>query len=235
MKYLLLALSIACSWQGLAQDPILYDHTWHLHELIIDGKSVPFPLEPGGVTLFFDEELPFDHNFQTFVCQEATSEVMYDDPNFSFSFVQPFEAGGLVCDFQTWLDFEQLYFDFFRNEEGFPFVYNISSFEGDFLLVITSESGNSAIYGDKILAVTNRELLNISLYPNPVYELLHILAPNTEVLSIEICSVEGRRIRSFEGMGQNGNEISMVNLDSGVYFVHIRTDSGEVTKKIIKE
>jgi len=235
MKQLLLALFISCSWQGIAQDPILYEHTWHLHELIIDGISEPFPLEAGGVILIFDEDLLFDWNFQTFVCQEANSELMYDDPNSSFSFVQPFDSGGLVCDFQSWLDFEQLYFDFFRDELASPFVYNITSSGGDFLLVITSESGNSAIYGDKILAVPNRELLNITLYPNPTDDLLNLSSSSNEILSVHIYTIEGRLVSSIKKEHQDISEINVSHLKSGVYFLTISTDIGQVTKKIIKK
>lgn len=228
--------SIASSLQCLAQDPILYEHTWYLHDLIIDGTSNPLPPDALIIPLFFTDVPPGDLNFQTFVCQEAVSEVMFDDPNSSFSFVQGFFVGGIECEFMsTAEEFEIKYFDFFRDEISFPFVYGISSSNGNFTLIITSESGDQAIYGDQLLAVNDEKLVDVGLYPNPVSNIITISSPNIEILSIHIYNLEGKRISSFERMGQDINEVSLANLNSGLYLLKIFFDGGQVTKKIIKK
>ena len=236
MKHLLLVLSLTCTLQCFAQDPILYEHTWYLHDLIIDGTSNPLPPDALIIPLFFTDEPPGDLNFQTIVCQEAVSEVMFDDPNSSFSFVQGFFVGGIECEFMsTAEEFETKYFDFFRDEISFPFVYGISSSNGNFTLIITSESGDRAIYGDQLLAVNDENLVEVGMYPNPVSDLLTLSSPNNEILSVHIYNLEGKQISRSERMSQNRNEIDLTNLNSGLYFLKIFFNGGQVTKKIIKK
>lgn len=71
----------------------------------------------------------------------------------------------------------------------------------------------------------------ISVYPNPVANLLHIRVPNTATLE---------KVVVYNSLGQkltegNGPEIMLNNVASGVLFVSITTDGGTFHKKIIKK
>lgn len=75
--------------------------------------------------------------------------------------------------------------------------------------------------------------LNLSLYPNPTKDILTIQNQNDLVIeSVSLYDTLGRKVMD----GINATEsIDVSNLTTGIYFIHIATDSGIVTKKVIKE
>jgi hypothetical protein len=86
-----------------------------------------------------------------------------------------------------------------------------------------------------MLSSSSEELLEISLYPNPVIDELNIRTQNIEIFSINIYTIEGKEIRSFGKKGLALDKINFTNLDSGIYFLEILTDVGQVIKKVIKK
>ena len=82
-----------------------------------------------------------------------------------------------------------------------------------------------------ILANNDSQLDTISIYPNPVKEVLNI-ETSTSVFEIEIYNTLGVLVMKQ----QNPNkQINISNLPSGLLFIKINTHQGTITKKIIKE
>ncbi|MEE9407551.1 MAG: T9SS type A sorting domain-containing protein [Polaribacter sp.] len=83
----------------------------------------------------------------------------------------------------------------------------------------------------RVLAITDFDINNqISLYPNPVNDILKItISNNLEIESIEVFNVIGKRV-----IKTTLKEIRFKDYNSGVYFVRIKTTKGIITKKIIK-
>jgi len=235
MKNLLLALSLVCALQGFAQEPTLYEYTWYLEDLIISGISNPPPLgKGGGVNLSFDENLPNDLNFRTRVCMFGDGEVVYDDPNSSFTFIQGLFIGGLICDLQIWLDYEALYFDFYQDEIDFPFVYNIIIIDtGDYILEIESESGNRAIYTNKFLAVNDKELVDVKIYPNPAKDIINLSALDN-IDSVAIYNISGQRVISYL-QGSSKISLDVSTLSTGMYIMKVLVGEQTGAYKIIKQ
>ena len=71
---------------------------------------------------------------------------------------------------------------------------------------------------------------NISLYPNPTSTSFKIqLSNRLELESIEIYNLVGKKVlRTKESL------INVTDLSSGIYFIKITTDKGEINKKLIK-
>ena len=70
------------------------------------------------------------------------------------------------------------------------------------------------------------------IYPNPVDDKLYIESEN-EVKEIVVYDVYGRQQVAVDG--QQTSCINVANLNSGVYFVKVVTDNGEVVKRFVKE
>ncbi|HLS30341.1 MAG TPA: T9SS type A sorting domain-containing protein [Flavobacteriaceae bacterium] len=72
----------------------------------------------------------------------------------------------------------------------------------------------------------------ITLYPNPVEEVLHIETKAENIQQIELFSITGQRLKTWE----NQSEIDLSSFSEGNYFVKIsKTDNQTVTKQIIKK
>jgi hypothetical protein len=91
-------------------------------------------------------------------------------------------------------------------------------------------------YSEKCnLGMTDLQSINLKLYPNPVADVLTISSPNTEILSIQLYTIEGKIIGSFEREQHAYNEIDLTNLDAGIYLLKLYLNGGQETKRIIKK
>jgi hypothetical protein len=88
------------------------------------------------------------------------------------------------------------------------------------------------IEDDTTSIAEHNQLINI--YPNPVNDRLYV-ETQTQTLTIEIYDVYGR-LQDYKTTRLQGNvAIDVENLKSGIYFVKINTEKGNIVKRIIKQ
>ena len=75
---------------------------------------------------------------------------------------------------------------------------------------------------------------NINVYPNPVKDMLYV-ETETEIKEIIIYDVYGRHQVTKTSSHQGDLSIDVSNLNNGVYFVRIKTDSGDVVRRFVKK
>ncbi|MCH7785867.1 MAG: T9SS type A sorting domain-containing protein [Bacteroidetes bacterium] len=85
------------------------------------------------------------------------------------------------------------------------------------------------------LGLIDLESTNLTLYPNPVSDVLIISSPTNEILTIQIYDIGGKKISSFKKSYQKVSEIDITNINQGIYFLKIFTMGGTLTKKFIKK
>ena len=74
---------------------------------------------------------------------------------------------------------------------------------------------------------------NISVYPNPVNDRLYIVTEE-EVEDVVVYDIYGRH-QQLSTVSCQPSVIDVENLKSGIYFVKINTDKGNIVKRIIKQ
>jgi hypothetical protein len=77
----------------------------------------------------------------------------------------------------------------------------------------------------------NPENHNVYVYPNPVQDILYITAGAT-VKQVEVYNLQGQLIKKENA---NVNEISTIDLSSGLYLLRVTSDKGVSTHKFIKQ
>ena len=93
------------------------------------------------------------------------------------------------------------------------------------------------LYSDSNLSTNTLEVPKpyISLYPNPVNSTLTVKTTQNNIIdNITLFDISGRVILVKKGTNSVSEKINLSSLSNGSYFIKISTDSGEVTKKIIK-
>jgi len=107
----------------------------------------------------------------------------------------------------------EIYFDF-----NFPIETNVAK--------TTVES---------TLGITDIQLLNLQIYPNPTQDVLAIKGQHI-IEAVTIYDISGRLVNQIEMIGnRNELEINTSSLTQGTYFVKVKTESGEGVQKLIKE
>ena len=99
--------------------------------------------------------------------------------------------------------------------------WNIAQFKNDNYLTL----GEMHLSNDELIVD------DISIYPNPVQNVISINSVIADINSLEIFDVNGKSV--LKSFNTTGLDVSM--LMSGVYFIIIETNKGRVTKKMIKK
>jgi uncharacterized delta-60 repeat protein len=88
-----------------------------------------------------------------------------------------------------------------------------------------------ALHSESSLSIENFTNSNIvSLYPNPVKDILNIDILDNTISSIKVYDLQGKLI-----LEDTNTTINVNHLSNGIYIVKVVTEEGEFTKKFIKE
>lgn len=92
-----------------------------------------------------------------------------------------------------------------------------------------TEAPEFSVVYDSTLSIENYELEKITLYPNPVQEILY-LRSDVQFKSISIYNILGKKV-----LESRNNQLNVNELPNGVYLVKIQFDNQRIIRKIIKE
>ena len=70
------------------------------------------------------------------------------------------------------------------------------------------------------------------IYPNPAYDHIKI---NQHSKQITIYDLSGKLVQTHKGEFCSGYRFDIASLESGVYFVSIKTEKGKTTRKLLKK
>ncbi|WP_431135782.1 DUF7619 domain-containing protein [Psychroserpens mesophilus] len=164
------------------------------------------------------------HSSHNFIARiQNTNEVEFIFENINLPFDDANNDGFVVFKIKTLntlvLD------DTFSNEAEIYFDYNFPIVTNDYITTVAED--NLSIEG----FVLNN---SVKLFPNPVNEVLHI-SSEINLKSISVSDINGRVLKAIAVIGnKNEKAIDLESLSKGVYFVTVKTESGQLTDKIIK-
>ncbi|QTY26332.1 T9SS type A sorting domain-containing protein [Flavobacterium sp. CS20] len=233
MKTFFISLFLSLIGFCYAQVPPLENHTWKLEKIVTADSTLVVPNE-----ITFNGILENSNFYQFGNCVFVGGNLTYDDTNQSF-LIQESSIPLQVCpDEQELMDIE----DFFQNEFFFdvfmaswhePFTYAFSTTPDKIYLDITNSEGSIATFYDNFLS--REEFLedNISIYPNPVKDILNIRCSEMILQHISIFDLQGR-ILVNDNILEN-NQLDLSNLPLGIYVLQIKTNQGVSVKKLVKK
>ena len=105
---------------------------------------------------------------------------------------------------------------------------------------VTKEVHNSATLtegfkedNEDIDNITEEQISSVNIYPNPVSDRIFIEA-ETEIEEVVVYDIYGRHQVTETPSHQGNLSIDLSNLKSGIYFVKINTEKGNIVRRIIK-
>jgi len=239
MKALIYILLFNISAISFAQDPQLFENTWYLQKVVIDGVDYfpPSNSELETVNLEFVDHSNF-YSMATYACSLISADV--NDIDNQVIDIYDFYIIDGNCTLPETIAFEDLYFNDFYNwtVPDQIFGYVIESGAGNTeMLTLTNQQGDTAIYGNYLLAVENVDVPKFSLYPNPVKDKLFLTSTNNSIkLKIKIFNIAGKLLSTQNFKFEKQASIDVSQLATGIYFLNIQDENGNTEmKKIIKE
>ncbi|MAZ72039.1 MAG: hypothetical protein CMC70_02730 [Flavobacteriaceae bacterium] len=234
-KKLFLVVIALCSKALVAQDPQLFETTWYLQKLTIDTNDI-FP--PNTEFIEYDETNFFlePPTISTGYCDAFGIEVLYSTMDDEFEALSVVELGGTCIDIDN-INFTSEYYSFFEDGTGIknPFAYEITDSGGALSLLISNVNGDTALYGDETLAINEVASPSLSVFPNPVMDVLHIHSTTEIFKTVTIFNLQGQEVMSLK-FQQNNPTIDTGNLQAGVYFLKAESDTEkQFTAKFVKK
>jgi Secretion system C-terminal sorting domain len=218
----------------VAQDSRLFENTWYLHDLVIDGSSNIPPI---------NNEIPFvpadffpNGEVQTGMCAETgVGQLAYFGTN-EFDVISiAFLTGGCNQNEPFNQQYSSLYIGFWSYLEGNGIInYEIIEGSQNRTLIITGPNGDHGIYRNELLSTSDFEKgLDFVILPNPVKDILEVQCSDSQpIVSIEIFDHLGRLVLKTENVS---NSLDVSALESGIYLVKVTQNSKfSATKRLLK-
>lgn len=100
----------------------------------------------------------------------------------------------------------------------------------------TTQTWTISVVEDAATSLDEEVLAGIALAPNPAEDVIQVTGIDPiEVKQITIYSSSGSVVYNTESVKQSELTISVSNLNAGIYFVTIKTDSSSSVKKVVKK
>ena len=149
MKKLFLYLLLFCADFLMAQNPQLFEHTWYLQNVIIDGND---NLPPSNEEVEFIEAIFYNNNsFETAVCASLSGVLSINADTFYFSSSTVTLIG---CGVQANDDYQTLYINnFFEQTINDNYSYSIEQNGSALQLSIINSNNDTSIYSSELLSI----------------------------------------------------------------------------------
>jgi len=116
--------------------------------------------------------------------------------------------------------------------------------EGTGIVTANAATGTNANFGfssahyptwvDAVLATEDNNLIDFSVYPNPISEKMFTIQANESIKNVQLFDMLGKSVKTVEVSERTTQlNIDVNNLSKGIYFVKTETDAGIGTQKII--
>ena len=93
--------------------------------------------------------------------------------------------------------------------------------------------GSAVLVRDSGINVSEITENNISVYPNPANDFVKISA-NDNINSVKVYNCLGMMVEEIE-VNANEAEINISEYNTGIYFVNVQTENGNLVKKVVKK
>lgn len=182
----------------------------------------------------FDNSSPYDSGYQLFPCSIASFVDTCNPPSSaitSTSNTATATAAGTSISYQ-WIDCANN--TPISGETSQTFTALIT---GNYAVIVSE--GTCSITSTCVLlngtsGIVENELLNsVSVYPNPINDILNINNSSNEVLTFEIVDINGRTISSTKSVATS-TSISTSTWNKGVYFIRFTSEAGQAVMKVVK-
>lgn len=234
MRAFYILLIALVGYTSAAQDPRLFENTWYLQNIIIDGQD-NFPPS--------NEEVPYvplwmeQNHLETSVCDTGSGMIEFSSIDSSFIFTNGMAMTLGNCYISDNFPFQVIYFHDFFNSNYITvddiFVYEIiDGGDNNYTLTITSAEGNQAIYGNQILATEDFEEFQFYIYPNPASEHITLTSNGANgPIDIKIFNLEGKLLKNRNLSGKDNFSLDISEFSTGLYFLKMQTEEGNVEVK----
>lgn len=240
MKTLFISIILLISISLKAQIAPFTDHDWTIEKIeTFNGTTILADVNENGdydkMYIYFEDFIFVGY---TYLFSECQGSFNFNDSN------QSFEILYFGCAISTdHTNIAAHFLNIFILQQGGetqtpegpiygPFSYDFTYTGGLVYLHITNLAGSVATFYATNLSQEEFLKNAISVYPNPVNEVLKIESSGIVLDHVNIYDINGRLIEEYQKVNSS---ISVGHLQKGVYILEIETSVGILWQKVLKE
>jgi hypothetical protein len=232
-----------------AQNPVLLDQTWYFEIGSIDDEifikpEVPIESNPSNLPFQsllengFDGETPFFIISVNYCDDGYILQLSFEENQNTFTGQDVTALIGIGCNanFTGAYLFESKIKEFYgiETEAINTFNYTIEEVDSYYKLTITKTNGDWLIYNSVVLSNPTFNENTVSLYPNPIQDVLNVKNSTGNLTSAKIYDINGRLLQNH-ALQSNEVSLDVSQLNSGVYLVVLENETGnQISRKIVK-
>jgi hypothetical protein len=238
MKALVCIISLALSFSFYAQDALLFQYDWRLESITTNSEVYTPSPTPNHINFgtdfdylyFYDYDGYYGLSFGIFN-NVWGDNIIYDNINSSFYISNTYLTLGMASPASTYFLHNFLNTAFNGSIQN-PFSYDFTH-SGDLVyLHITNLAGSVATFYATNLSREAFLKDVISVYPNPVNDVLKIEHPGVVLDHVNIYDMNGRLVEEYQKVI---NPIDVSHLQKGIYILEINTSMGDYRRKLLKK
>lgn len=111
------------------------------------------------------------------------------------------------------------------------------NYNGPFAVIVTQNGCSDTSECVIILGIGIEErngTMDVQIYPNPASEKINITLNKSIDAEVSVCNLAGKALIRYTLKGKSNFDLSISNLESGVYFIKILSKEGLIIEKLIK-
>lgn len=226
MKKILLLFTFILGIFSFAQNPNLLNVNWIIKEIRnSNNETFTAPLGYSNGVYFTNTQVTFSF------FHVVTVDLTYYNTDTFFTSQQIIYQGTLDCFSNPPItdpicEFNSKYFQTLLKSNNYTYIIN--NFYESKQLILKNDLGDSIIYEYAMLSTEESHLNNISIYPNPVSDIIYLNNLKTNSI-VKILDTSGKLILYKK---LSGNSIDLKSLPKGIYILHV---DGEKSLKFIKK
>ncbi len=206
--------------QGQLTENIIFQHE---NDEWVNYQKFTFTYDPNGY-------------FDTYVAYTWNNEMNEWKNSIMFEYGYDSEGTLLTSIFYIWDETLNEWVAFtkeedFMDEEGYKLAH--VTYVWGYNYTEWTVSDKTFYFYSLLTNITIPEADKVTIYPNPVDNVLQIERENASEQTYNILSVTGKRIQSFRLTGKRGS-INLSHLPGGIYFLQYAENGKLISKKIIK-
>lgn len=213
---------------------------WSIHKIIMNDVEYLAPINEERLNvlninnLIFIESKFDDGIFELYFCFPFSSDglIFLENQQFSVDGWVSLATIESVCNVQENIDYDSLYYAVMRPHVETPgpliYSYEITLLEdGIKQLIITNRNGDQAYFHAANLSNATFELHNLTIYPNPVRDVLCIDFSNSieDDYTYKIYDFNGKLLKVFENKIGQQITLDVESLTKGIYWLEINRPS----------
>lgn len=102
-------------------------------------------------------------------------------------------------------------------------------------------AGSGTLYVDNVYYTTTtsgvglneREQVSVKVFPNPTADEVHVVS-KVNINEISLFTTNGKEVKTLTNIKAQSAEVSLADVPSGVYLIHVKSDANHVVKRVVK-